>query len=528
MRPRHPERQQGDTTTTHGGATTCLVRIASGRRRLVRARHLAARQGGRFDTLGPVSFAIYIGKDRSADGCAYLAGYGDEPSSHWLEVVPRVEHEPGTEIEVGVTPEAAMPGVRSSIPQVTETARHLRVSYSYYLGVPGPLTNGGLNEHGVAVRDVWSPSSERLRGLTPLDQRGPNYSDLARAVLERARTAREGVEVIGELVERYGYSDYGGNSHLIADGDEAWVVIEFSGGQGLWIAERLGADDIRVSRPGYILEVPADFRGHPDFLGSPNLIGFAVERGWFDPASGSFDVNHVYGDGKGRWAGVRWMEEELTRRAARPEKIGLADLMWALRTERLTGDMAGYGQVVPLVPGEPPDLRIMWHAAIGAIAAPFTPFFLGVSAVPPELRRHRYLTTGEDAAFVGLDPADDGPRSVVPQDVEATRSAVAVFKRLLYLVAEHHETFLGEVTTAWEAFESRLASDVPDVTASAGLLFAADRPDLARDLLTRYCAGEALRGLELGEAMLASIEARSRVLFGVRDETSWRGPDQLW
>jgi dipeptidase len=475
-----------------------------------------------------MSYAIYVGKDRSADGCAYLAGYGDEPSSHWLELVPRLQHPAGSEVEVGVTAEAAMPGVRSTISQVAETARHLRVSYSYYLGVPGPLTNGGLNEYGVAVRDVWSPSSRRLIELTPSDQRGPTYSDLARLVLERARTAREGVELIGELIERHGYSDYGGNSHLIADAFEAWVVIEFSGGQGLWVAERLGPDDIRVSRPGYILEVPTDFRDRPDFLGSANLIGFAVERGWYEPEVGPFNVNDVYGDGKGRWAGVVWMEDELAERAARSEGIGLADVMWALRTERFTGDTAGYGQVVPLAPVDAAELRLLWHAAIGAIAAPFTPFFLGVSSIPPEFRRHRYLTTGEDSAFVHADPADGDPHSAAPQAVEATRSAVAVFKRLLYLLAEHHETFLPEVTPVWEALEHELADSVPDVADSAALLLGAGRGDLARDLLTRYCTTESLRGLDLGEAMLESIEARSRVRFGVRDEGSWRGPEQLW
>ena len=37
-------------------------------------------------------------------------------------------------------------------------------------------------------------------------------------------------------------------------------------------------------------------------------------------------------------------------RAARPERIGLDDMIWAVRTEKLTGDTAGYGQVVPLLP----------------------------------------------------------------------------------------------------------------------------------------------------------------------------------
>lgn len=475
-----------------------------------------------------VSYAVFVGKNRTASGHGFLAGYGDEPSSHWLEIIPRGNHGPGAKIEVGVTADAVMPGVRSHIPQVAETARHLRVSYSYFLGNPGPLTNGGLNEHGVAVRDVWSPSSDRLNDLTPPDQQGPNYSDLARVVLERARSAREGVELIGELVERYGESTYGGNSHLIADEDEAWVVIEFGGDQRLWVAERLGPDDIRVSRPGYILEVPDDFETSGDFLGAPHLIRFAVERGWYDPSVGTFNVNDVYGDGNGRSASVAWMEEELTRRAARPERLDLADMMWAIRTERLTGDSAGYGQIVPLQPVQHDDVRMMWHAPIGAVAAPFTPFFLGVTSVPAELARHRYLTTGEDAAFVDRDPTDSEPKSVVGQRTEAARSAVYVFKRLLYLLAEHHETFLPEVTPVWEALESELAAEVPEVVDIALLLIANEQPARAATVLTRYCAAQAVRALDLGESMVSSMEARSRILFGLRDDTTWRGPEQLW
>ena len=127
-----------------------------------------------------MSYGLYIGRNHTADGIAYLAGYGDEPSSHWLEVVPRQHHPVGAQVTVGVTPQADLAGRLSGIPQVPLTARHLRVSYSYYKGVPAPLTNGGLNEHGVAVRDIWSSSRTELVAMTPTDQSGPNYSDLAR------------------------------------------------------------------------------------------------------------------------------------------------------------------------------------------------------------------------------------------------------------------------------------------------------------------------------------------------------------
>ena len=117
-----------------------------------------------------MSYALYIGKNHTSDGAPYLGGYGDEPSSHWLEIVPRRQHAPGATVTVGVTAESDFPGSLSEIPQVTETARHIRVSYSYFRGVPAPLTNGGLNEHGVAARDVWSPSRPELNAMTPSTQ----------------------------------------------------------------------------------------------------------------------------------------------------------------------------------------------------------------------------------------------------------------------------------------------------------------------------------------------------------------------
>lgn len=473
-----------------------------------------------------MSYCIYVGRNLTSTGQAYLAGYGDEPSSHWLEIASKQQHPIGATIEVGVTPEADVPGIRSTIPQVAETARNLRVSYSYYKGVPAPITNGGVNEYGVAVRDVWATSHERLQAMTPANQSGPNYSDLARIVLERATSARHGVEIIGELIVKYGYSTYGGNSHFIGDNDEGWVVIEFAGGQRLWAAERVGPDEIRVNRPGYIGEIPADFMTNPNFMGPSHLIQFAQDQGWYDPDSGPFSVNEIYGDRKWRWAGLAWIEDEMRERAKRPERISLADVMWAVRTEKLTGDTAGYGQVVPLGPVSDSSLRMLWHTPIGAIAAPFTPFYLGVDLIPPEFGPHRYLTTGEASSFV--DDRKPHAKSSIPQRIEATRSAVYIYKRLLYLLCEHHELFLPEVTPVWQAFEAALAIEQVDILATAEALLAAGKPDLAQKHLTNYCSQQAICGLDLGEVMVNSMEARSRVLFGIREEIGWLGPDQVW
>ena len=247
------------------------------------------------------SVGLYVGKALTADGSVLLGGYGDEPSSHWIAVVPRATHPPGATIDVGATGASRYPGVRSAIPQANETFKYLTVRYSAYAGFPAPLENGGLNEHGVAARDIACGSRSELRRMTPNPQRGLSYSDLSRIALERARSAREAARIVGELVETYGEATYGGNSHLFADKDEGWVLIEFAGGQGLWVAARLRPDEIRVVRGGCgyretgEIELPPDFLKRPDFMGSPKLLDFAASQGWYDRSSGKpLSINRGY------------------------------------------------------------------------------------------------------------------------------------------------------------------------------------------------------------------------------------------
>ena len=475
-----------------------------------------------------MSYGIYIGRNHTADGRAYLAGYGDEPSSHWLELNPRARHPAGSTITVGVTPQADMPGRLSDIPQAAETLRNLRVSYSYYLGVPAPLTNGGLNECGVAVRDIWATSRAELIAMTPQDQTGPNYSDLARLVVERARSAREGVELIGQLIATHGYSSYGGNSHMIADPVEAWVVIEFAGGRGLWCAERLGPDSIRASRPGYIGEIPDS--PDADFLFPPHFFDTAREMGWWSPEGGTFHVNRIYGDGKHRWAGVAWIEDEMHARAMRPEKIGLEDVFWSISTERLTGDTAGYGQVVPLVHPDHDALRMMWHAAVGPVTAPLLPVFLGQQTVPPALCRHRYLTRGESHRFLDRRKEDKGPDTVslVPQGIETGRSAFHDFKRLMHLAFQQPDPILTEVWTHWRAVEAGVNAELSDVLRAAALLLDAGEEALASQVLTEFSHARFARAMADCRALAEAAYARLRALGSLNMSDAPLSPEQIW
>ena len=461
-------------------------------------------------TTAQASYAYYVGKDLTEDGSVMLGGTGEEVSSHWLEIVPAQDHPADATITVGVTADAVIPGELIAIPQVAHTFRYMQMAYTDFEGFPPPLTNGGVNEHQVAVRDVWAPSRQELVDMTPRPQRGLQYSDLARIVMERARTAREGVEIIGDLIAQHGFATYGGNTHLIADPNEGWVVWEFAGGQGLWVAERLGADDVRVLYPGGIGEIPTDLENDPDYLASDNFIAFAVGQGWYDPASGKpFNVQHVYGDQSirdYRDPGIKLMSPaamEAATRAMAP--VSEADLMERVRDPRVVDDDSGYGQVVSLRSDlSDPDLIRVWNAPTGSVTAPFNVWWLGVQHVPMEYAQHRYLTKDSASTFLNPDY----------QMQEATRFAGRTFKRVMYYACSDPKRLLPPVTDMLSAFEAETMADLDWVERSALTLIAQGDREAAHELLTHYAGNRALEALAMGETMAEALDAYTRLIPG--------------
>ncbi len=90
---------------------------------------------------------------------------------------------------------------------------------------------------------------------------------------------------MGALVAEHGHSTYGGNSNIIADSNEAWVVIQFAGGQGLWAAERLNDDSIRPRDLVILALFPSRSRTHRIFstrrissLSQPLKAGTTMHR----------------------------------------------------------------------------------------------------------------------------------------------------------------------------------------------------------------------------------------------------------
>jgi hypothetical protein len=153
-------------------------------------------------------------------------------------------------------------------------------------------------------------------------------------------------------------------------------------------------------------------------------------------------------------------------------------------------------------------MNLLWVAPTGSVTAPFIPYRVGVQRIAPQFGRHRYLGEGEASRFLTRDW----------QIQEATEFAGRTFKRLMYYTCERPEVFLPEVTAALTAFENRLMAEQQDLEDTAEILFAAGRGDLALAALTGYSEQAGAEALEIGHALLASIETRTRLLHG------WRAP----
>ncbi len=195
------------------------------------------------------------------------------------------------------------------------------------------------------------------------------------------------------------------------------------------------------------------------------------------------------------------LEEELLELA--PE-LTVADLRRFVRDYRIADDEAGYGQVAHIRADVHADLGRLWIAPTGSVTAPFVPYFLGVESVPPEYGVHRYLYKDAGRRFLHPDY----------QRQEASEFAGRLFKRLMYYTCAHPDRFLPEVQEALVAFEARAAAEVDEAELQARVLIDAGEDEMARARLTAFTHRKAREALDLGRDLLASIEARSRLLHG--------------
>lgn len=143
---------------------------------------------------------------------------------------------------------------------------------------------GMMNEHQLTISETTFDGREELQDSTGL----LHYWDLMELALRRAKTAREAVEVITDLVAEYGYRSTG-ESFSIADTKEAWILEMIgpgpAGDGAIWVAVKIPDGYISChANKARIGEFPLD--DPENCLYSDNVISFAQEKGYYDPNSG--------------------------------------------------------------------------------------------------------------------------------------------------------------------------------------------------------------------------------------------------
>ena len=140
-----------------------------------------------------------------------------------------------------------------------------------------------MNEQQVTIAETTTGGREELINPDGI----LHYWVLMRLVLQRAGTAREAVEVMGDLVAEYGYRSTG-ESFYIGDPHEAWIVEMVGpgpGGEGAhWVALKVPAGYVvRHANLGRIHTFDRD--DTDNVIASEGMEEFAAEKGWYDPDS---------------------------------------------------------------------------------------------------------------------------------------------------------------------------------------------------------------------------------------------------
>ncbi|MEN6370272.1 MAG: C69 family dipeptidase [Thermotogota bacterium] len=230
---------------------------------------------------------LLLGKDATADGSVTAAFNSDGGSVAWLEMQPRQNHAAGTKIPIYRDWRRARQDIAAYVPQARATARVLGTDYL-------PC----MNEHHVAM--VMNACRSR-RLLRRAAESYISHFQLMRIALERARSARDAVAIMGALVEEHGLLDVGpfpsGKNIGVIDLAEAWWFNAPGGHE--WIAQRVPDDAVSVNANRFWLSGEGNPEGG-EYLSSPGLIPYAVQQGWYDQASKRpFSFCTAYGDRDG-------------------------------------------------------------------------------------------------------------------------------------------------------------------------------------------------------------------------------------
>ncbi|MCR4424861.1 MAG: C69 family dipeptidase [Firmicutes bacterium] len=251
--------------------------------------------------------SIPVSKGASADGSVMTAHTCDGWYDARTWVVPGKQHEPGEMMPVYCNllhADRTTPEKIGEIPQAPVTYTYFHVAYPY------------MNEHQVIMGETTIGNRPELNTTE-----GIMYIETLQIIgLQRAKTAREAIQIMGQMAEEYGYIDRG-ECLTVGDPNEIWHFEIMPPGAfekgAIWAAVRIPEGHVGVSanrsRIGKI-----DPNDPENYMFSANVFSAAEEMGWWDPKSGepflfydAYNPKDSMGSRRREWRVLSWAAPSL-------------------------------------------------------------------------------------------------------------------------------------------------------------------------------------------------------------------------
>ena len=152
--------------------------------------------------------------------------------------------------------------------------------------------SAGFNELGIGMSATESIyNNPVILAVDPYnEQTGINEDSIVNVILPRVHSAKEGVQLLGNIIEKKGAAE--GFRVAFVDKTGIWYLETGSGHQ--WMATKLDNNDYFVSANQGRLQ-HFDANNTDKYLSSPTLISFAIAQGVYKPKQdGEFNFHNAY------------------------------------------------------------------------------------------------------------------------------------------------------------------------------------------------------------------------------------------
>jgi len=510
---------------------------------------------------------IMVGKDASVDGSVMATHTADCGICDWTwRHVPAADHKPGEMRKIyHISQMRTWPpkeGLKWDMIKKDFTGLEIPQpphTYGYVHGV-----FGYMNDQQLAMGESTIGNQRKIGNTTSTPKM--DITMLTLLAMERCKTAREAIQLMGSLAEKYGYGFVDGGEMLaVADAKEVWIFeimpvgplwTPESGKPGaVWCAARIPDDQVSVcpneSRIGEI-----DVNNSDLFLASSNVVSCAVENGLYDPAGGkAFSWKRAYSPSQGSAAtsGGRarlWRFFDLVAPSQKStaetpnmdlpfsvkpdKKISVQDVMTMTRdkcqgtpldpvrgirggpyanpnyyagTRTIGTRGAEYTTVTQCRSWLPAPIGgIVWLAWGSQDTSCYMPFYAGITAVPKSFNIGDHWELNRGSARWAFDYTDFHAQVAYSDAIE-------------------------DITKAQQEWEVGAVTRVPEIDQKARELYAKS-PAKAVEFLTNYCLDNASKVVaawwELGDRLLVKFNHFGFYDPGKRNRGRGKAAPQIW